>query len=515
LTFGGQSGETANRPTKGVLQSSPFASNTYSLPEKTNIYHPANGSYDMSYSSMALNGPLAPEVGTQGFIVSGFQNGDGLSRLIMAEMPLRPISSIGDLQNWNMRGGNPLPPYQYYIIGNSDATALITQDSVLPATLQVKDGGATVSDSENLQHDDAFCANHLLFDDWFFSSIAPQPTDFGSSINRDIDTVYGDYLQGNGSLTNRAYRPIAEDRNLSAALATTRIGEILNSPAGDGWLKVASRFEVDGMFNVNSTSVKAWRALLGHARKQQVAFHSANDGIDLDPTERDHVVSRFSVAADVEAGAASGIGANFASGSEYAGFRTLSNAQLDDLAIQIVEQIKERGPFLSLSEFVNRQLLSGSTDKDLALCGALQAALNSLSVDPNDQLKNAGLSSDAMDHADPKVVPAGYAFDEASIGKSTHGFPGWVRQADILRPLAPVLSARDDTFTIRAYGDSRDKDGNVIARAWCEATVQRRREFVNSADDADSIDPPTNAHNIQFGRRYEILKFRWVTNNGV
>ena len=60
--------------------------------------------------------------------------------------------------------------------------------------------------------------------------------------------------------------------------------------------------------------------------------------------------------------------------------------------------------------------------------------------------------------------------------------PGWVRQADILKPLAPILSARDDTFTIRAYGDARDKSNHKIpARAWCEVIVRRQADYVDPA----------------------------------
>jgi hypothetical protein len=503
LSFGAAAGNTQNRPTKGLVQTNPFAVSAFSIPEQTSNNHPVNGAFDISYHTMAAsNDHLTPEVGTAGYITTGFQSGDGLSRLIIAGIPLRPMASLAELQSWNLRGNNPLPPHQFYLIGNSDATPLIRKDGVLP------NNPVTADPATNLQHDDAYCANHLLFDDWFFSSIAPQPANFGSAIAKDMNSVYRDYLQGDSPLANRAYRPIGEDQNLSAAEASARIGEILDSPNGDGWMKVASRFEVEGMFNVNSNSVKAWRALLGHARNQQVALHTAN-GIELDPTEHNHVVSRHTVAADVKAGEDSGLGAAFPSGSEYSGFRTLSDSQLDELAGRMVEQVRLRGPFLSLSEFVNRQL---SPNEDLAVSGALQAALNSLTEDPNEGLSSPGngLSSETMAVHDAKLAGADYAFEKASEGMNTHGFPGWIRQADVLRPIAPILSARDDTFTIRAYGDARDPRGTVIARAWCEATLRRTRDFIDPQDPADSIDPPLSQLNRDFGRRYIITSFRWL-----
>jgi hypothetical protein len=101
------------------------------------------------------------------------------------------------------------------------------------------------------------------------------------------------------------------------------------------------------------------------------------------------------------------------------------------------------------------------------------------------------------------------------VGHNTYGLPGWTRQADVLRPLAPILSARDDTFTIRAYGDSRDAAGKVQARAWCEATVQRGRNFVDPAEAADLTTAPTRQANKTYGRQFKVLSFRWLNINEV
>ena len=124
-----------------------------------------------------------------------------------------------------------------------------------------------------------------------------------------------------------------------------------------------------------------------------------------------------------------------------------------------------------------------------------------------------------MSKSDPRfkdmLAGADYQFTEAAEGRSAHGAPGWIRQADILRPIAPILSVRDDTFTIRAYGDSLDQTGKVVARAWCEAVVKRTREFSDKADPPDSIEPPTIGLNATFGRRYEIVSFRWLSLNEV
>ena len=49
--------------------------------------------------------------------------------------------------------------------------------------------------------------------------------------------------------------------------------------------------------------------------------------------------------------------------------------------------------------------------------------------------------------------------------------PDWLMQSDVLSPLAPVTSARSDTFTIRIMGE-------VKSRAWIEVTVQRLTDYV-------------------------------------
>ena len=156
---------------------------------------------------------------------------------------------------------------------------------------------------------------------------------------------------------------------------------------------------------------------------------------------------------------------------------------------------------------MNRQL---SDDTNLALGGAIQTALNELTAD-----SSLNPFKVMQNESQPSVAnPPGthdYVFPEAAVGHNTYGLPGWTRQADILRPLAPVLSARDDTFTIRTYGESRASNGTVQARAWCEATVQRSRDFFDPADEADTTEALTKAANRTFGRRFKVISFRWLS----
>ncbi len=520
FTIGMGVGTPQSRPTKGFLQSDPLAGISLVDPGIDNANsHPANGNFEISYNTLSFGSSLTPNLSDRkGFMTTGFQSGDGLSRLITHEFPLRPMASLIELQPWNPRGKNPMPPYQSHLIGNSDASPMIPKDGITPSTMTPN------NIAENLQHDDAYCANHLLFDDFFLSSIADRPVEFGNNIADDIETVYEDFLKRDTALTNRTYRPINEDLGLTDIEIAELVTNIVNSPDGDGWLKIASRLEVDGMFNVNSTSIEAWKALLGHAQSiSELGIYGAN-GIDTVEPSNGNPITRGTIATDIEAGNNPAIAGGLANTSEITGFRSLTSEQIDDLANKIVDQIRLRGPFLSLSEFVNRQL---SDDDDLAIAGAIQSAINNFEdnldpmrvlSDPDNFLSDETMASKASggsgDDAN-RLAGVSYEFEEAAEGSSAYGLPGWIRQADVLRPIAPILSVRDDTFTIRAYGDTVDEKGNVVARAWCEAVVRRQRDFIDGVDPADATDGPTADINRSLGRKYKLVSFRWLNQSEV
>jgi hypothetical protein len=231
--------------------------------------HPVNATFDYSFVKHAGAGDsLMPNVdpSNRGYIVTGFTQADGLSRCMIVELPLRPLASLAELTHWDARFENCVPPYAMNIVANSDASPLLPPDKVVnsrDADLQV-----------NLQYDDSYCANHLLFDDWFLSSITPVPGNFGATARSQKQT-YSDFLTGASPLANRAYRPIRED---AAASDTDSLFAKHIAPA-DAWKTIASRIEVDGMFNVNSTSVTAWRALLGQPRGRRGRWRPFKYGI--------------------------------------------------------------------------------------------------------------------------------------------------------------------------------------------------------------------------------------------
>jgi hypothetical protein len=315
---------------------------------------------------------------------------------------------------------------------------------------------------------------------------------------------------------------------------------------------------VDGAFNINSTSVEAWRAILSALRK--VAYNTSSPHSNAPGTDGSgNAVAYFprnTASADLSAETASGAGANapivpgnfstsiYTPGStsapgagDFAGFRQLTDFDIDVLAAKIVQQVRYRGPFLSLAQFVNRRLTPSSAGTialdPTSISGAIQTAIDiATSVLPSQNafpaaMINGGYSSSTIttsllpgtgNSTSTTFYPDGiselkggsgtipYSTGSADPFSRLVGMPGWLTQADILEALGPILSARSDTFVIRTYGEVlspqvNQKDilssiaqdpSSVLSRAWCEMVVQRVPDYV----DTDSIhknDPSTTS----------------------
>jgi hypothetical protein len=245
--FGARMASRTHIPAKGFVQSSPLVNYT-AMGGKDQVEstiarhyggtnHPVNSPFDYSFVKHSPGGdsqlPNASDTSGRGYIVTGFNKADGLSRCIIADIPTRPLLSLAELQGWDLRYENPVPPYAFNLIGNSDASPL------LPANAVVNSGDANLA--VNLQHDDSYCANHLLFDDWFVSSIAPTPASFGPN-GKSLQQTYTDFVTGVQPLGNRAYLPIREDtarRDVAAA------NELYNAQVrrADAYRTIASRLD--------------------------------------------------------------------------------------------------------------------------------------------------------------------------------------------------------------------------------------------------------------------------------
>lgn len=494
------SGELSKVHTKGYFNTNPISTNLVNSgftrdvnPEDSpyiwEVFAP--NSWEDAFMPQSDSG-VAFGVDASSYVGTSFQSGLGLNRWVISELPTQPLLSLGELQHFDVAFRNPYPPRMTNAIGNSHASPHIAKNQILG--------------SSNSSIDHSYASNHVLFDDWFVSSITPDVVAFTQSENRPIEEVYADHLSLDTPLRNRRYLPA---HPLAAEDALKAAEDILAQDMA--WHDIAAEIEVEGMFNINSTSFEAWKAVLMNQRDVQVpetsmGAASADDWSTDLADSSDTVVSRTTVAGDPLSAADSNT-------ARLATYTTMDDDQIEALAKEIVEQVKARGPFLSLSEFVNRRL---SSDDDLAMAGAIETALMTLAEstqdNPFEDIQDA-FPQQATQSSDADTI---YNYKKAAEGYAAYGTPGWPRQADILRPLAPIISARDDTFVIRAYGEARNAEtSEVTASSWCEAVVQRKAEYVDSEDAPTEYADIQSDLNEKFGRRFEIVSFRWLSSDEI
>jgi len=269
---------------------------------------------------------------------------------------------------------------------------------------------------------------------------------------------------------------------------------------GEGYRSSAAHLMIDGAFNVNSTSVAAWTALLASLNKEDIDTYELADGSATPAASvQSEVDFPFTRMRRATGGPVEKAGMFQGRHSRWTGMRSLEKGQIEDLAENIVAEIRERGPFLSLAEFVNR---SPGGDTEKALAGALQTA-----IDKTESI-NARFSEDSRSFSAQELV--GYLFPEAMQGLNAAGAPGYLTQGDILSAVGPVVAVRSDTFRVRAYGEALDPESKVIARAWCEAVVQRMPDFIDASDAPETTTDVLKDINKTFGRRFVVTSFRWL-----
>lgn len=379
-------------------------------------------------------------------------------------------------------GGNIQPTYA---IGNSLANGKIpsgsdgnrdgTTDRYLSWRQKFPSPDWNRTYRRGVHYDYSYLLNEALWDKYFFSAI-----DF------DEGDVIGNFPHANSRLLLHG-KPTSSDFS------------------DDGYNDSASNLMLDGAFNVNSTSKEAWKALLGSFMN---VGNSRESGVPQEANLQRMIEPL---------GSAFFTGDTNATPNSYTGFRRLNLAEIDQLAEEIVLEIRKRmsaqgseedRPFLSLGEFINRSAnarLRGE-EADMQLKGALQAALDN--SDLNDSMEFP-LLMESQSRAPSEEI---HADDYLSRNITTY-----LSQADLLARLGSVLSARSDTFLVRSYGDVRDPiTGEISSKAWCEAVIQRMPEYVSSVDDPDvSPDELTDEDNRQWGRRCHIVSVRWLTSDDI
>ncbi len=352
----------------------------------------------------------------------------------------------------------------------------------------------TVSGTVRSVFDTSYLLNQALWDKYFFSTVP-------------VTLTSADLAK---PLPNARLQPL----NTAAVASLKRYDT------------VASELLLLGGFNINSTSEQAWRAVLASAQK-----------LNFDP--RSGVRNRSKILKSPFSRFLAPLGdpVNAASDNlSYQGYRELSDIQIAALAAAIVAEVKTRGPFRSLGDFVNRRLVK-NTDAaaPTGLKGALQAAIDAVDLAGNAPINNIAPYSSTLPNSlsgtlttREKQAELGMVSGVATAPVSSRSAfgPGYLTQADVLSRIGSAISARSDTFVIRTYGEARNPaTQEVTGRAWAEAVVQRMPEFVDQADTKLSplgaatpvynADGSTalNSTNTNFGRHFKVISFRWLGAN--
>jgi hypothetical protein len=429
--------------------------------------------------------------GRKAFYGPSHSSNTGRSNLAFFEIPRSPTLSLGSFQHCDLTATAFGCPSQ---IANSWASPYLEASSVAKRVTEFEDEtGRKIPISPLLGvYDVSYLANEALFDEFYLSGAAPF---FGSRKSNTGSTRIWDEDQITESLTTNQVletffktprsAPLRNPRMLphTGGLPLPKIRERLNGPAK--CVRLASHLMYEGGFNVNSTSEEAWIAVLSSLRGAKPA-----SGNKTAQSRFRHILSSSPT--------------NMAENDPWSGFRTLSDADVKTLARNLVEEIKLRGPFLSLGEFVNRRV---SSESNMNLAGAIQSAIDKSKL--NQAASYSSFNTDVYPHKENLTNK------HTGVGPNTGtNTPGWLTQADVLHGLAPSMTVRSDTFIIRSLGEAKSPDGRVLATVRLEAVVQRVPDWVDSTDDASlPVAQLQSATNRTFGRRFSVVSLREITLN--
>jgi len=500
--------------------------------------NPVHGSALINYWNASFNHFLGMSPNGNPAYISGIgvdQSGNGgahptiLSDVLPDDLPLL---SLGQLQH------APLSVYGFsptYCVGNSKLDIRfkgIRDKNYLPEFVSPP-GTASPGDYSDPLYDMPWHLNRALWDRYFVSSVPDDWTQTDLDQGKPLPNARMTYVQRNGKTPE-----LDELRSGSSAA----LGE------------ASANLMVAGGFNINSTSVDAWRAVLTGTNQVVPSKEFAHPTFQADKG-LNAMIPRF--ARDVRTSNAldaTGVLNRVDAKTLYVGNRELvllkgkdSSGVLEtpadaagrlpdtagELAEKIVAEVRDRGPFLSLAEFVNRQLVSG----DKGLRGALQAAIDKCGspngVNSNTAFATTGYytgmltpSSLVIPEYDVEAYLGGPTSDPFTAVGGDYNAPSYrlrrdqapkhLTQADILTTIGPSLSARSDTFLIRCYGEATNPAGVRTAGAWCEAVIQRTPDYVDSVDDASVPSGAlTSDINKALGRSLKIVSFRWLSTQEI
>jgi hypothetical protein len=427
-------------------------------------------------------------------------NGRSIKSGSYLEIPSGPLQAIADFRRSNALASPNLPAF-VQPVGNSYASPLMSTDSV---------SQTGVASYALLDH--SVLANHALYDRTYFSTLAPS----GGVAAADRFVEFAEEGKPLPSQLFQAYLPVGK----TVEDVKDELFSGTGKPTPSAY-KVAAQYQmVKGPFNVNSTRVQAWKAMLASMnRTQMLTLWTKSGAMAETPSKGIPIPAMTLHNGSATDGTFAIANMDDAAANEWNGYREFSEDDIETLAEEIVKQVRLRGPFLSLSEFVNRRI---GSDSELTRTGALQNAIDQSRL--NDAIYKSQLPVTEADVSD--ITLYNFKTPLAATGNPAAGAPGWLSQADVLKILEPAVTVRSDTFVIRSYGEATDPAGNVIARCYAEAVMQRMPEYVNPIDPASAkptnpdlpnnnpdADTPflTSSENIAFGRRFTMVSFKWLS----
>lgn len=417
-----------------------------------------------------------------------------LPRAVFFDLPApeRPVVSLGQFQHFNASGfsattndtpsgerDRSLSASPAYAIGHGRASIYVRRENY-------RDSHNLAGTNPDLLRDTSYILNRALWDSYFISTV-PQSGSFDFSSAADV-------------LGNPRLAPFRTE------LAPDNITPYRDSPRA-----AAKNLLLEGGFNINSTSVEAWRAL----------FSSLNN-IPY-PGDNTSLTGAFArTLAQPDGYPTTSGGNNGVSAEAWSGYRNLTHAQIDELATRMVQEVRLRGPFAGLSDFVNRRLVPNSSPRAATgLMAAMEAAIQATETASNDDARvnnlTGGRTSYGLYFRRPASTSSNRVKDiDHHEPALVSGIPGILSQRDLLQALGPVLTARSDTFIIRTYGEALNPATGVTSgQAWLEAVVQRLPDYVDNTDDPTVSPSAASTTNQNFGRRFHVVSFRWLSNSDI
>jgi hypothetical protein len=428
------------------------------------------------------NGSAAMEAGgpnnNQAYFFGGHGVLNGTTAATLYEIPMAPVQSIAQLRHANGSSLGSIP-YVTYSVGESRAHPAIPASSIF-----------TKPDGSKTWLDHSWLANDRLWDSYWLSTLSTLQGVAYTGPSALSQTELARRFFGSDPATRTS---LPNPRNIPLLPAGMSTEDAIAAATAPDGTQSAAMILTKGGFNVNSTSVPAWISVLsGLARADVPLASGATDsnppGVPFSRVRQPSGPLNGSLTMREQL---------------WNSYRTLEKEEIEKLAELIVEEIRERGPFLSMSDFVNRRIGSAGP---LSASGAIQAAIERSGI-------NGIMESNATPIESSATSAYGWANPSAVRGNSGAGSPGEVSQGDVLSVIGSFINVRSDTFRIRAYGDARDPSGKVIATAWCEAILQRVPDYVDPTDAAHIT--ATSTINQTFGRRFQVVDFRWLRQSEI